>query len=134
MGTTIETTNNALEWVAETLKIAKNWEAEIMPETLGSPIIAKQLDFFFIRIMTEKDKNKIDRDAVIAIVGSLLGQMFVEKYGYQWKVIEDSMGQDLVVENPANAYRLFPYSVVQQRVDAREVGFVTKLEAMLQNI
>jgi hypothetical protein len=127
----METTNNALVWIEETLKVAKEWEIKIMPETLGNPVVPKQLDFFFIRIMTAKDKNEISRDALIAIVGTLLGQMFVTNHGYLWKVIEDSMGQDLVVENPINKYQLFPFSVVQQRVDAREVGFITKLELML---
>jgi hypothetical protein len=123
-----------LNWINQTLKVAKEWETKLMPETLGSPTIPKQLDFFFIRIMGLKDKQEIDRDTIITLVGTLLGQMFVDRFGYNWKTIEDFMGKDLVVENPQNNYQLFPFSIVQQRVDAREVGFVTKLAEMLEKM
>lgn len=67
--------------------------------------------------------NKKKRESVILILGSTLGQIMVDKLGFEWVDYKDKLGEEIAIRHLESNWRAFPFSSVRKRIKTRESGY-----------
>lgn len=97
------------------------------PELNEKPFEAKTIDIVFFRCC--KQNHSLCRHIVPATAYAM-GQHFIIQLNYGWKIIHDHMGEDYVLVSLDGSQVVYPFSLVQQKFEKHECGFVKKLSAM----
>ena len=71
-------------------------------------------------------------------MGIVLGDVFVQELGLEWRVIEDEFGRDLCVQLRGTTLILFPLTMISKRIEKGETidvfdlfnGMAEKIESL----
>ncbi len=114
--------------VLEQLKSAYlNYQQNFVPENKDIPFNTKTVDLVFFRCV--KQENWLENN-IVAVTAFALGYNFIHHLGYTWKINDDYLGKEFVLQSSECDHVIYPFSLVQQKFDKHECGFVKKLSEM----
>jgi len=97
------------------------------PELNEKPFEAKTIDIVFFRCCKQ---NHSLCSQIVPATAYAMGQHFIMQLNYGWKINQDHMGEEYVLVNVGDNQVVYPFSLVQQKFEKHECGFVKKLSAM----
>lgn len=87
-------------------------------------ISPKILDTAFSNWRANKQNSPFDDESAIFIVGATFGEYCSRHLNMKWVVVDDAFGQDLAVRFKKKAVYVYPFSIVEKRIDTPESGFL----------
>lgn len=101
------------------------------PELNEKPFEAKTIDIVFFRCC--KQDHPLNSQIVPATAFAM-GRHFTTHLCYGWKINHDHFGEEYVLVSLDGSQVVYPFSLVQQKFEKHECGFVKKLAAMFGEI
>lgn len=106
-------------------------------EELGlAPTDVREISDFFdssLRAVRSGEQAPEDANAVINIVGVLLGEYICSTTSLDWAIMTDEFGTDLCVHDPATSWVFFPQSSTAKRWEAGETDWVEPFVAWVRD-
>lgn len=97
------------------------------PALATQPLQDTTIDMVLYCALTDRHRPQEDTVASIAFA---LGQALVDGLGFHWYVVSDFFGKEYAVYHDKTEDVVYPFSLVQQKLDKNELGFPSKLYAM----
>lgn len=97
------------------------------PELNEKPFEAKTIDIVFFRCCKQ---NHSLCSQIVPATANAMGQHFITYLHYAWKINHDHFGEEYVLVSLDGNQIVYPFSLVQQKFEKHECGFVEKLSAM----
>lgn len=107
------------------------YQQNFVPENKDVPFNTKTIDLVFFRCA--KQEHVLENN-IVAVTAFALGHNFIQHLGYSWKINEDYLGKEYVLESSDGVHVIYPFSLVQQKFDKHECGFVKKLSEMYYDL
>lgn len=101
------------------------------PELNQKPFDSKTIDIVFFRCCK---KNHPLNSQIVPATAFAMGNNFIELLNYEWKIKQDHLGEEYVLVSPDGNQIVYPFSLVQQKFEKQECGFVKKLAIMFGEI
>jgi hypothetical protein len=95
------------------------------------------LDLVFMRALKFSTENPNSDDLTSDLVlgfGYLIGDLFCANLNFVWSNEKDEYGEELFILNINNQTRIYPFTLVQQKVNTKEIGFIRKIYSMYAEI
>jgi Domain of unknown function (DUF3806) len=93
----------------------------------------KILDEVFEKWLQNADKNKEKPEFVVEAMGAALGQDIVNSLGFEWQLLTDKYGSDLIVINKKYKVNGFPFSTAEKAFTGKKVGTFQGVKLILKH-
>jgi len=101
------------------------------PELNEKPFDAKTIDIIFFRC---NKQNHPFSYQIVPVTAYALGVHFINHLNYAWNINKDHLGEEYVLISNDGNHIVYPFSLVQQKFEKHECGFVVKLAAMYKEL
>lgn len=92
-------------------------------ESFSASHLDQLLPFYKKGIRFSKNRRK----QAVLFWGIGLGQLLVDKLGFQWVSFEDADGRELAVRHNKSNWRAFPLASVRKRIRTKETGYFSAI-------
>ncbi|MBM3412270.1 MAG: DUF3806 domain-containing protein [Bacteroidetes bacterium] len=100
-------------------------------ELKESAFETKTIDIVFFRCCKE-DQTLCGQ--IVPAIAYAMGHHFITELHYEWKINDDHFGQEYVLVSANGSQVVYPFSLVQQKFEKHECGFVKKLASMFAEL
>ena len=111
-------------WIAENVSAAHDIAREAGLERDGG-VTPDSLDDLWPLLRSELAD---DPNQAINVVGAALGQLLVDRFGFEWVALTDEHGTEAAVRGPSNL-TIFPSNFVAKRYETDEMQFIAPFVA-----
>ncbi len=131
--------------VDELLPEAKNWISRCLTlgletcEFYGTSMKNSQrpsdLDIVFKKWKLDTSPEKIAPNGIINGLGILFGELMIEQFRLEWRIVTDDFGTEFALIFPGTSREIYPRDFVAKRIDPdnNEFGFFEAMQNLIKD-
>lgn len=92
-----------------------------------------KLDKIFVLWKKDKNPNKPTKDEIVSILGACFGGDLVENLNFEWMLLNDKFGTDIVAIHKVYDLKLFPFNSVEKACSEDKNEFMEAISLYAKN-
>jgi hypothetical protein len=125
-------TKEQQDFINQDLVYAKKLVSKYLNKAVDNPFDSRVLDIVLAE-WSASSGNKESAEEIVDAIGAAFGQGIVDEMDFEWKVITDQYGTDIIVIHKKYLVNGFPFSSVQKIVTEENPRLLDDIRLLLKN-